>query len=51
MLVTSRHNDKSAESFFGIGKQPQEISPQVVWGTFAMLVIVVVLELFFSPTA
>lgn len=38
-------------SAFGFGKQPQEISPQVVWGTFAMLVIVVVLELFFSPTA
>lgn len=38
-------------SSFGFGKQPQEISPQVVWGTFAVLVIVVGLEVCFSPTA
>ncbi|MGV3606073.1 MAG: hypothetical protein ACO1RA_06670 [Planctomycetaceae bacterium] len=49
--MTSRHNDKSAESFLGFGKQPQEISLPVVWGTFAVLVIVVGLEVCFSPTA
>lgn len=38
-------------SSFGFGKQPKEISQQVVWGTFAMLVIVVGLEVCFSPIA